>query len=251
VVNFLLFRCWWCYEFHQLQKHNIRVIVVDLWLNLGKFHILTYLPNSHLWKVRKKIHNLFFVWNNKTPLTGVLRPRSGSLGATSRHTALPWYCETQNKARYFYWWAGGHKCWESLAGGHKPWKVENHWRIIFLVTGWSLWLQLNCFRRSLISTCYWLCTSLRNCGTTWWATLALVFRDEAICFAIQKGLQASRSKVIYFRHNDMQDLEEKLSLQEETDKLVTVPVLKITVTEFAWWYEIHLNFLVSLECGML
>jgi len=62
----------------------------------------------------------------------------------------------------------------------------------------------------------------------------LVFRDEAICFAIQKGLQASRSKVIYFRHNDMQDLEEKLSLQEETDKLVTVPVLKITVTEFAW-----------------
>jgi len=26
-----------------------------------------------------------------------------------------------------YWWAGGHKCWESLEGGHKPWKVANHW----------------------------------------------------------------------------------------------------------------------------
>ena len=60
------------------------------------------------------------------PLWG---PRSGSPGATSRglyEIALPWYCKTQNKDRYFYWWAGGQKCWESLEGGHKSWKFENH-----------------------------------------------------------------------------------------------------------------------------
>jgi len=32
----------------------------------------------------------------------------------------------QFKSRYFYWWAGGQKCWESLEGGHRPWKVESH-----------------------------------------------------------------------------------------------------------------------------
>uniref|UniRef100_A0A1B0CLP9 Serine palmitoyltransferase 1 n=1 Tax=Lutzomyia longipalpis TaxID=7200 RepID=A0A1B0CLP9_LUTLO len=39
---------------------------------------------------------------------------------------------------------------------------------------------------------------------------AVVYSDEAANFAIQKGLDASRCTVIYFRHNDMKDLEEKL-----------------------------------------
>ena len=30
------------------------------------------------------------------------------------------------KTRYFYWWAGGHKCWESFEGRHGSWKLENH-----------------------------------------------------------------------------------------------------------------------------
>uniref|UniRef100_A0A7G3AXI7 Serine palmitoyltransferase 1 n=1 Tax=Lutzomyia longipalpis TaxID=7200 RepID=A0A7G3AXI7_LUTLO len=38
----------------------------------------------------------------------------------------------------------------------------------------------------------------------------ICFVDEAANFAIQKGLDASRCTVIYFRHNDMKDLEEKL-----------------------------------------
>uniref|UniRef100_H2ZH95 Serine palmitoyltransferase 1 n=1 Tax=Ciona savignyi TaxID=51511 RepID=H2ZH95_CIOSA len=42
----------------------------------------------------------------------------------------------------------------------------------------------------------------------------VLFVDEASCFAIQKGVHASRSKVIYFKHNDMDDLESKLKQQE-------------------------------------
>jgi len=52
------------------------------------------------------------------------------LGATSKglyRKAPPWHCRTQNETRYFYWWAGSRKCWESLEGGHKPWKFDNHW----------------------------------------------------------------------------------------------------------------------------
>ncbi|XP_076811924.1 serine palmitoyltransferase 1-like [Clavelina lepadiformis] len=46
----------------------------------------------------------------------------------------------------------------------------------------------------------------------------IIFVDEAVCFAIQKGLQASRSKIVYFKHNDMNDLEDKLIEQEKIDK---------------------------------
>ncbi|XP_053558357.1 serine palmitoyltransferase 1 [Bombina bombina] len=46
----------------------------------------------------------------------------------------------------------------------------------------------------------------------------IVFVDEAACFAIQKGLQASRSSIKYFRHNDMDDLERLLKEQELEDQ---------------------------------
>uniref|UniRef100_A0A4W3IHQ1 Serine palmitoyltransferase 1 n=1 Tax=Callorhinchus milii TaxID=7868 RepID=A0A4W3IHQ1_CALMI len=46
----------------------------------------------------------------------------------------------------------------------------------------------------------------------------LVFVDEAACFAIQKGLQASRSNIKYFKHNDMDDLERLLKEQEFEDQ---------------------------------
>ncbi|KAJ8338710.1 hypothetical protein SKAU_G00354960 [Synaphobranchus kaupii] len=45
----------------------------------------------------------------------------------------------------------------------------------------------------------------------------IVFVDEAACFAIQKGLQASRSFIKYFKHNDMEDLERLLREQELED----------------------------------
>ncbi|KAI4790415.1 hypothetical protein KUCAC02_034648, partial [Chaenocephalus aceratus] len=45
----------------------------------------------------------------------------------------------------------------------------------------------------------------------------IIFVDEAACFAIQKGLQASRSFIKYFKHNDMEDLERMLKEQELED----------------------------------
>uniref|UniRef100_A0A8C5LJH3 Serine palmitoyltransferase 1 n=1 Tax=Leptobrachium leishanense TaxID=445787 RepID=A0A8C5LJH3_9ANUR len=46
----------------------------------------------------------------------------------------------------------------------------------------------------------------------------ILFVDEASCFAIQKGLQASRSNIKYFRHNDMKHLEMLLKEQEHEDQ---------------------------------
>ncbi|XP_028660710.2 serine palmitoyltransferase 1 [Erpetoichthys calabaricus] len=46
----------------------------------------------------------------------------------------------------------------------------------------------------------------------------IVFVDEAACFSIQKGLQASRSHIKYFKHNDMEDLERILKQQELEDQ---------------------------------
>lgn len=46
----------------------------------------------------------------------------------------------------------------------------------------------------------------------------IIFVDEAACFSIQKGLQASRSNIKYFKHNDMEDLERLLKEQEQEDQ---------------------------------
>lgn len=48
-----------------------------------------------------------------------------------------------------------------------------------------------------------------------------MFRDEAACFSIQKGLQASRSIIKYFKHNDFDDLERLLKEQEQEDQKVS------------------------------
>ncbi|KAJ8713730.1 hypothetical protein PYW07_014100 [Mythimna separata] len=39
----------------------------------------------------------------------------------------------------------------------------------------------------------------------------IIFADECVWFAIQKGIDASRSTVRYFKHNNMDDLEEMLA----------------------------------------
>jgi len=46
----------------------------------------------------------------------------------------------------------------------------------------------------------------------------IIFVDEAVNFAIQKGLDASRSKIVMFNHNNMKDLEDKLQAQAKEDK---------------------------------
>uniref|UniRef100_A0A1L8EBN7 Serine palmitoyltransferase 1 n=1 Tax=Haematobia irritans TaxID=7368 RepID=A0A1L8EBN7_HAEIR len=46
----------------------------------------------------------------------------------------------------------------------------------------------------------------------------VIFVDEAVNFAIQKGLDASRSTIHYFKHNDMEDLERLLKEQNQRDR---------------------------------
>lgn len=46
----------------------------------------------------------------------------------------------------------------------------------------------------------------------------VIFCDRGVNFAIQKGLTASRSRLEFFNHNDMDDLERLLKLQAERDK---------------------------------
>ena len=46
----------------------------------------------------------------------------------------------------------------------------------------------------------------------------IIFADKACNFAIQKGLQASRSRIEWFEHNDVEDLERLLQIQAEKDK---------------------------------
>lgn len=47
-----------------------------------------------------------------------------------------------------------------------------------------------------------------------------LFSDKGVCFAIQKGVEASRSRVMWFDHNDMNDLERLLKEQQEKDRKV-------------------------------
>ena len=51
--------------------------------------------------------------------------------------------------------------------------------------------------------------------------LWFLFSDEGVHFAIQKGIQASRSKIVFFKHNDTADLERLLKIQAEEDKKVS------------------------------
>ncbi|KAK3089463.1 hypothetical protein FSP39_003823 [Pinctada imbricata] len=46
----------------------------------------------------------------------------------------------------------------------------------------------------------------------------VIFCDDGVCFSIQKGLVASRSKIKWFKHNDMDDLERLLKEQSQEDK---------------------------------
>ncbi|XP_045107463.1 serine palmitoyltransferase 1-like isoform X2 [Portunus trituberculatus] len=45
----------------------------------------------------------------------------------------------------------------------------------------------------------------------------IIYADEMVNFALQRGLQASRSRIVYFRHNDVDHLEKLLKVQEVED----------------------------------
>ncbi|KAG7176559.1 serine palmitoyltransferase 1-like [Homarus americanus] len=46
----------------------------------------------------------------------------------------------------------------------------------------------------------------------------VIYADEMVNFALQRGLQASRSRIVYFRHNDVEHLRELLEEQSRLDK---------------------------------
>lgn len=46
----------------------------------------------------------------------------------------------------------------------------------------------------------------------------IIFCDESVNFEIQKGLSGSRSKIVFFKHNDMNHLESLLEEQNKLDK---------------------------------
>ncbi|ESO93781.1 hypothetical protein LOTGIDRAFT_182203 [Lottia gigantea] len=46
----------------------------------------------------------------------------------------------------------------------------------------------------------------------------IIYCDEGVSFAIQKGLAASRSEIRFFKHNDTEDLERLLIEQQQKDK---------------------------------
>ncbi|KAH8354022.1 hypothetical protein KR067_012120 [Drosophila pandora] len=46
----------------------------------------------------------------------------------------------------------------------------------------------------------------------------IIYVDEAVNFAIQKGLDASRSTIVFFKHNDVEDLERLLLEQEKRNQ---------------------------------
>lgn len=68
----------------------------------------------------------------------------------------------------------------------------------------------------------------------------LFYRDEGVSFPVHQGIQASRSDIKYFKHNDMQDLERLLKLQAIVDKQVGPPTyysvaIIVNLTQPAIW----------------
>ncbi|XP_064625474.1 serine palmitoyltransferase 1-like [Lineus longissimus] len=68
----------------------------------------------------------------------------------------------------------------------------------------------------------------------------VIFCDEGVSFAIQKGLQASRSKLMFFKHNDMDDLERLLKEQERDD--IKIPKKAGATRRFLVVEGLYVNF---------
>lgn len=69
--------------------------------------------------------------------------------------------------------------------------------------------------------CTLFCTSRLPSKVTIFFVLFPPASDEGVSFAIQMGLLASRSKLKFFKHNNMADLERLLQEQAVEDKKVS------------------------------
>lgn len=60
-------------------------------------------------------------------------------------------------------------------------------------------------------------------------------------FSIQKGLDAARCKVQYFKHNDMKDLEAILMKQDELDKKVyiIIGIVRLLIMVYYYYFRIQ------------
>ena len=76
-------------------------------------------------------------------------------------------------------------------------------------------------RRDII---FWYARALLN-----FVMVMLHSSDEGVCFPIQKGLAVSRSKLKFFRHNDMDHLEQLLEEQKILDEKVSTPLVTAVV----------------------
>uniref|UniRef100_A0A3Q1BSA4 Serine palmitoyltransferase 1 n=1 Tax=Amphiprion ocellaris TaxID=80972 RepID=A0A3Q1BSA4_AMPOC len=87
----------------------------------------------------------------------------------------------------------------------------------------------------------------------------IIFVDEAACFSIQKGLQASRSFIKYFKHNDMEDLERLLKEQEVEDQKVRTGLFSLRITccecrslvKLKYKYKVRIFLEESMSFGVL
>ncbi|CAF1041912.1 unnamed protein product [Adineta steineri] len=68
----------------------------------------------------------------------------------------------------------------------------------------------------------------------------ILFVDEGIHYAIQKGVEASRSTVKWFRHNDINDLERLLAEQDKLDK--KNPKKASTIRRFLIIEGLYMNY---------
>lgn len=98
----------------------------------------------------------------------------------------------------------------------------------------------------------------------------VIFCDEGACFSILKGLLASRSEIRYFRHNDMEHLEELLIQQQKeeqknpkkakiTRKFITVEGVYMNygdicplpqILEFKYKYKVRIFLEESFSLGV-
>lgn len=67
---------------------------------------------------------------------------------------------------------------------------------------------------------YMCCKDIKVYFTTVFVFFLVHNSDKDVCFAIQKGVEVSRSKVMWFEHNNMEDLERLLKEQQEKDRKV-------------------------------
>ncbi|KAK0068685.1 serine palmitoyltransferase 1 [Biomphalaria pfeifferi] len=99
----------------------------------------------------------------------------------------------------------------------------------------------------------------------------IIFADENVSFAIQKGLIASRSHIKWFRHNDMEHLESLLIEQSKADKknpkkakvtrrFIVVEGLYLNtgkicplpkLVELKWKYKVRIFLEESMSFGVL